>query len=248
MPIHLLNCATMKPWFPRWEIGAPCLLIETERGLILVDTGLGLHDYASPSRMVRFFSADFGIVQEPERAAVRQVERLGFDCQDVQHIVLTHVHFDHAGGLPDFPHAQVHVHRREVEAMLRPRRLMEIAYDHNDFAHGPNWVLYSDEQRTRWMGLDAIRLPFAPEMYLVPLFGHTRGHCGVAVQGDDGWLLQCADALPTNAQFDLLPGRLSRLALGPHIPRLRQWADEHPNVRLLAGHMWLTYFESNSDI
>jgi glyoxylase-like metal-dependent hydrolase (beta-lactamase superfamily II) len=233
----------MTPWFPRWEIGAPCLLIETGQGLVLVDTGLGLHDYTAPSLMVRFFNADFGIVQEPELAAVSQVVRLGYTPEDVRHIVLTHLHFDHAGGLPDFPHAQVHVHRREYEAMCKPRRLMEIAYDRKDFAHGPRWVLYGDEKCTQWMGLDAIRLPFTPEMYLIPLFGHTRGHCGVALQDGDSWLLQCADALPTNAQFDLLPEPLSRLALGPHIPRLRRWATDHPEVRLLAGHMWLTYFE-----
>jgi glyoxylase-like metal-dependent hydrolase (beta-lactamase superfamily II) len=36
-----------------------------------------------------------------------QVQRLGFDPRDVRHIVLTHLDFDHAGGLDDFPHATV---------------------------------------------------------------------------------------------------------------------------------------------
>lgn len=54
MTIHILNCVTMNPWWPRWHLGGVCLLVETDDGPVLVDTGLGLHDYAHPSRLVRF--------------------------------------------------------------------------------------------------------------------------------------------------------------------------------------------------
>ena len=242
MSIRILDCAPMSPWFPRWHLGGTCLLVETDRGLVLVDSGLGLHDYANPSRMVRFFQLDFGIHNDPENTAIRQIVRLGYSPKDVQHIVLTHLHFDHAGGLPDFPQAQVHVHRREFDAMQNPRRLIEWAYDRADFRHNPSWVLY-DQPDAKWLGFEAIRLPFSPEMYLVPLFGHTRGHCGVAIQDHEGWIFNCADALPTNAQFDLIPAWLSRLAIGPHVPRIQAWAAAHPEVRLLAGHMWQSFFD-----
>ncbi len=245
MAIRILNCATMSPWFPRWKIGAPCLLVETDRGLALVDTGLGLHDYNTPSKMVRFFRADFGILIDTEMTALRQVTRLGYHPEDVQDIILTHLHFDHAGGLPDFPHARVHLHQGEYEAMQHPKKLMELGYDRADFAHNPHWVLY-DQGLSSWLGFDAFRLPFSPEMYLVPLFGHTRGHCGVAVRDGEGWLFQCADALPTNAEFDLTPEWLNRLVIGPHVSFLRTWAEAHPEVRLLAGHMWTTFFETES--
>jgi glyoxylase-like metal-dependent hydrolase (beta-lactamase superfamily II) len=236
----------MSPWFPRWHLGAPCLVIETEQGLALVDTGLGLHDYARPALNVRLMKLDFGVHPDPDQAAVRQLARLGYPAEAVKHIVQTHLHFDHAGGLPDFPHAQVHLHRREYEAMLSRRpfwqhSFMELAYDHQDVAHGPRWVLY-DRPDTEWLGLPAIRLPFTPEMYLVPLFGHTAGHCGVALREGEGWLFQCADALPTNAEFDLVPPWVSRLMLGKHVARLKAWSAAHPEVRLLAGHMWSPFF------
>jgi hypothetical protein len=63
------------------------------------------------------------------------------------------------------------------------------------------------------------------------------------VQDRDGWLFNCADALPTIAQFELTPGWLNRLVIGDHVPRLRAWSSAHPEVRMVAGHMWSTFFE-----
>lgn len=242
MAIRILDCAPMSPPLPRWHVGATCLLVETDKGLVLVDTGLGLHDYFNPLPMVRFLKPFFGAHNDPENAAVRQIVRLGHTPEAVQHIVLSHLHFDHAGGVPDFPHAQVHVHRREFEAMQHPRAPLELGYDQADFSHNPRWVLY-EQSDAEWLGFEAIRLPFSPEMYFVPLFGHTKGHCGVAIQDNDGWLFYCADSLPVNVQFDITPQWLNRLILGPHIPRLRTLAATHPEVRLLAGHMWKSFFE-----
>lgn len=227
----------MAPRLPRWQIGTPCLVVETDDGLALVDSGLGLHDYEAPAPMVRRFCQALGVARDPGRAAVRQLARLGHAPDEVRHIVLTHLHFDHAGGLPDFPHALVHLHRREYEAWRRPRSWRELGYDPADFAHGPRWSLYERATET-WFGFDAVRLPFCPAVLLIPLFGHTRGHCGVAIQDGDGWVFQAADALPTNAAFDLTPNWLNRLAIGPHVPRLRAWAAAHPEVWVVAGHMW----------
>jgi hypothetical protein len=71
MPIHILNCVSMPPWWPRWHIGGVSLLVETDEGPVLVDTGLGLYDYAHPSWLVRFYMLDTGIHRDPEHAAVR---------------------------------------------------------------------------------------------------------------------------------------------------------------------------------
>lgn len=125
--------------------------------------------------------------------------------------------------------------------MQHPRGWIDLAYDRRDVEHGPRWVLY-EQPAAEWRGLAAIPLPFMPEIYFVPLFGHTRGHCGVAIREGSGWLFQCGDALPTNANFDITPAWVNRLVLGPHVPHLRDWAAANPDVRLLAGHLWLNAF------
>lgn len=242
MSIRFLNCASMSPWWPRWEVGAICLLVDTDQGPVLVDTGLGLHDHEAPSALMRFFRPLFGILHRPGECALRQVEQLGIRPEDIRHIVLTHLHFDHAGGLPDFPRAKVHVHRREVETLKHPRTWMEMfAHNSADFSHHPEWVLYETPTET-WMGFEAIRLPFSPRMVLVPLFGHTSGHCGVAIEEAGGWVFQAADAAPLNVQYDLAPDWLIRFILGPHSARLQALKAAHPEVRLLSGHTWRSFF------
>jgi glyoxylase-like metal-dependent hydrolase (beta-lactamase superfamily II) len=240
--IRFLDCAPMRPWWPRWDVGGPCIAVETDQGLVLVDTGIGLHDHQNPYWIVRLFALNFGLRRDPDTTAVRQLERQGIPSEAVRHIVLTHLHFDHAGGLPDFPHALIHVHQREHQAFLHPRSWIELAYDRADAAHGPRWVLY-DHTDADWLGFEAIRLPFNPVMYLIPLFGHTRGHCGVAIQDGDRWMFQCADALPVSVDNSATPAWLNRIVLGNHGPRLRAFAQEHPEVQMLAGHMWRSFFE-----
>ena len=247
MTVHILNGFSKSlPWPPYRKIGAVCLLAETNQGLLLVDTGLGLHDYKNPTRMMRDFMNVMHAVRDPEIAVVNQVTRLGYKPEDVRHIVLTHLHLDHAGGLPDFPQAQVHLFRREYEAWGHPRKIFEIAYNKADFAHAPRWQLYQLEGE-RWYDFDAVRIPgIQPEVRLVPLPGHTSGHCGVAIKIETGWIFQCGDAVPVNLQFDFLPVLFYRPTIGPHVPRLKAFAEAHPEIRLIAGHMWLEFFEKGS--
>jgi len=143
MTIHILNCFTCNARIPhRWECGTLDLLIETNDGLVLVDTGLGMNDYVHDSGILKLFKVLMRMPLDPNEAAIRQVTRLGYKPDDVRHIVLTHMHFDHCGGLSDFPWAKVHVHRKEYEAFLGKRRqFADLAYVRRHIAHKPNWVL-----------------------------------------------------------------------------------------------------------
>ncbi|MGD2146086.1 MAG: MBL fold metallo-hydrolase [Anaerolineae bacterium] len=203
MPIHHLNCMTFRLGV---RSVTHCLLIESADGLVLVDTGLGRKDYEQPSVRMRVFLALNRVPRDPEATAIRQVVGLGYPPEDVRHIVLTHLHLDHCGGLPDFPWAKVHVFESEHQAATRWRQkslLHWFGYDAAHWAHGPEWVLYGLERET-WFGLscapvEGIR---SARLVLVPLIGHTPGHCGVAVEVDEGWMLHCGDAYVRDVQID----------------------------------------------
>src|SRR5688572_3456245 len=165
--VHHLNCATMCPvagvllgqaaGLARGKMICHCLLVETERdGLVLVDSGLGTRDIEGRTNLSRVFKRLVGPVLDPAETAHAQLRALGFDPEDLRHIVLTHLDLDHAGGLPDFPWAKVHLHAREhAAAMTRSHVIERERYLTAHWQHGPAWELYAEDGDT-WRGLPAI--------------------------------------------------------------------------------------------
>ncbi|PDO90418.1 MBL fold metallo-hydrolase [Kosakonia pseudosacchari] len=208
MIIHHLNCGCMCPLggalydgFSKGvhaHLACHCLLLETQRhGLVLVDTGFGTTDMRQPRQNIPAFFRLLNNIQHRESlTALAQVKALGFQAEDVRHIVLTHLDFDHAGGLTDFPQAQIHLLQREIDtAQQRHSWLTRERYRPGQWQAVSGWQGYAAEGE-QWFGFDAVTalrgLP--PEILLIPLAGHTLGHAGVAIQHSDGWLLHGGDA------------------------------------------------------
>jgi glyoxylase-like metal-dependent hydrolase (beta-lactamase superfamily II) len=237
----------------RGHLVCHCLLIETDQGLVLVDTGFGTKDCAHPrERLSAFFRVLCGPDLDPSRTAVRQLRALGHRPEDVRHVVLTHLDFDHAGGLDDFPRATVHLLEAEKVAAqrqdgwrargrFRPQQWGSIA----------RWRTYPSSRGEPWFGFDAVRglagLP--PEILMIPLPGHTEGHAGVAIRTDDGWVLHAGDAYFWHAELDprgrrCTPGlrayqtmmEVDRRLRLQNQERLRELAAQREDVTVFCAH------------
>jgi glyoxylase-like metal-dependent hydrolase (beta-lactamase superfamily II) len=208
----------------RAKLACHCVLLETDRGLVLVDTGYGLRDVADPrSRLSAFFLRTNAPDFREDLTAVRQIEALGYSASDVQHIVLTHLDFDHAGGLDDFPVATVHMMAPEVADAVRQRSWLDRQrFRPQQWGSYERWKAYDASTADRWFGFDCVRdIPgLPPEILLVPLIGHTLGHAGVAMRGDRGWLLLAGDAY-----FDHQEMNVDNPMCAPGL-RLYQWMME----------------------
>jgi N-acyl homoserine lactone hydrolase len=173
-------------------------LVEHPDGLILVDTGetaQALEPGYFPAWNVYFRLA----VREEVTAAQEigpQIQALGFSTADVRHVVLTHLHTDHAGGLHHVPGSEVHISRAELA--VATGRLGKL---HGYLPHRwPEWL------EPRPVDFDAGAFgPFATShtladgVTLVPTPGHTRGHLSVAVRTEDRLVLLAGDTSYTQA-------------------------------------------------
>lgn len=260
--VHHLNCGSHCPLGGALFDGASrgvfahlpthCLLIETpSAGLVLVDTGYGLQDVRRPhARLPWLWPAIINPRLREAETALRQVEALGLKAQDVRHVVLTHLDFDHAGGIEDFPEARVHVLASERQAANAAKGFVaRQRYRARQWDEVRHWSEYGGGGE-KWFGFDAVRsldgLP--PEILMIPLRGHTLGHAGVAVEAGSGWLLHAGDAYLHHTELRLPPSCPPGLALYERImdsdhegrlhnqARLRALAQTRPDVRIFCAH------------
>jgi glyoxylase-like metal-dependent hydrolase (beta-lactamase superfamily II) len=221
-----------------------CLLIESDDGLVLLDTGFGTEDTRNPRQLGPVFA-----IMRPQaelgETALKQVEALGFAAGDVKQIVTTHLDPDHSGGLPDFPGAEVHIFGRELDAAMEPRLRDRPRYLPVHWKHNPKWVRH-DGEGDEWFGFGGVRIlpDLGSEVLLIPLAGHSLGHSGVAIKTGEGWLLHCGDAeiasppsCPPGLRFFQTLNNADRGQRLENQERLRELIARHgEDVRLLCSH------------
>ncbi|WP_433304538.1 MBL fold metallo-hydrolase [Actinoplanes sp. CA-030573] len=234
MRIHHLNCGSMR--LLSVQLVCHVLLLETERGLVLVDSGYGLHDIVTPSKRVGPSRHILKPTLDVKETAARQVEHLGYRRSDVRHIIVTHFDVDHIGGIADFPEAAIHVTVDEIDAAMRaPTGFERLRYRASQWSHRPRIVEHRREGEA-WRGFTAanVMVDISHDIVLIPMPGHTRGHACVAIRNGDRWLLHAGDAFYHPASIE---------ARGADVPRVlrvmesllafdkRQVIDNHARLR-----------------
>jgi glyoxylase-like metal-dependent hydrolase (beta-lactamase superfamily II) len=168
---------------------------------------------------------------------------LGRQPAEVAHIVLTHGDPDHAGGLADFPNAQVHVVAEELAAIAAGGWRYRAA----QFTHGPRWLAAAPSGR-RWFGLEARPLPLG---FDTEVFGHTLGNSGVAIRRGDRWLLHVGDAYYLRVELTTDDHPVSAMTAQraaddaqrrASLEQLRRLSRDHPEEIEMVGYHDITEF------
>ena len=234
----------------RW-VRAPiyCFLIQHRSGLVLFDTGLDPAIASDPgyidSAIGRFILRKvFRLHIGPEDSLDQRLTALGFSASDVRTAAVSHLHFDHIGGIAHIPQADLLVSKEERAQLSHPRPERE-------------WVLreHIELPNARWKPIeftateDPLFAPFGgchdvmgdSSMVLLPTPGHSPGSMSMLVRSDDLPPLLLVGDL--NYQLDLLmndrvPGIGNAPQLRASFAKVRALREQLPDLQILPAHDW----------
>ncbi|MBL7919898.1 MAG: MBL fold metallo-hydrolase [Bacteroidia bacterium] len=240
--IYHLNCVKIVSPINA-NVCGHCLLIEEKNKLILVDTGVGLLDTQKPLERIGKKLIDMvGYRFDESQTAIRQIENLGFDPKKVTDCIISHLDNDHVGGLADFPDATIHVGIEEFENFTSDNQ----RYLKTPLSHNPIIKTYK-KNACDWFGFEARRIiaDIETEIFLIPLFGHTLGHCGVALKNHNKWLFYIADAYYMRVELtdnNHLVNELAKMRADDNelrlstLNKIRKLTKEHPEIEIFSYH------------
>ncbi len=206
----------------------PVFVIEHPRGLVVVDSGLHPELAADSSRLGRLAGSFTVHLPSDGSGSVGPVLRAaGFDPDAVGHVVLTHLHFDHAGGLAQLPNARVVVQEREWAARLDDGLVGAGAYHPGDYELGHDRLEIDGDHDLFGDGSVTCLLTD----------GHTAGHQSVRVRSAAGTFTLCGDCCYLRRTLDdehLPPFGVDRDRQLAAIRRMRQ--EQRDGATLVFGH------------
>jgi glyoxylase-like metal-dependent hydrolase (beta-lactamase superfamily II) len=170
------------------------------------------------------------------------LSRIGVSANDVRRAIISHLHFDHVGGIDQIPQAELLVSKEEWEILSEPHPEREwILREHIEIPSA-KWQQISFEPSN-----DPLLEDFAGvhdvagdgSMILLPTPGHTKGSLSMLIR-QEGWrpILLVADLTyeTTLLEKDQVPGTGDKETLLSSFSKVRRLKERLPDVEIVASH------------
>ncbi len=167
-------------------------LIQTVNGYLLFDTGIDPddHEFLDP------IGEDIKI--DGSNLLLNRLQEMGLSPADISYVIISHLHFDHAGLLRYFQKAKIFIQRQEYGYAINPPTFAAPVYR----------TRYYTFPQMQWHWLDGDELLF-PGILAISTPGHTPGHQSLLVKMADGTaVILTGDCvyLPENIDQEIIPG------------------------------------------
>ncbi|MCL1985039.1 MAG: N-acyl homoserine lactonase family protein [Betaproteobacteria bacterium] len=187
----------------QFDVPVPFMLIDHPRGKVLFDTGNALEVVNEKEKHWGGILAAYDPVMTKEQWCVNAIKKVGVKAEDIDFVVLSHLHLDHAGGVGQFPNATYVVQREELSYAYIPDSFMRGAYIRKDFDRQVDWLLLNGwtDDKFDLFGDGSVVTHFTP--------GHTPGHQSLMLTlPESGKFFLTADSCYTeeNLNKNILPG------------------------------------------
>ncbi len=211
----------------RVKLPVPAYLIEHADGMLVYDTGLHPETQTDPEGRLGRSASLFEINFPAGHEITGRLDSMGVAATDVERVVASHLHFDHAGGNELMKHARLVVQKTEWDAAHDPEAIASNGYYSADFDHDMDLEIVDGEHDL--FGDGSVRL--------IPTFGHTPGHQSMVIEVGDRHLVLTGDACYFRRTIDELnlPRFVAdRDAMVRSLHQLR--ALEEAGMELIFGH------------
>lgn len=229
------------------KVPLACFVLEHRDGLVLFDTGMDPAIKSDPnyidSAIGRFLlNRIFRLHIGPGDALGKQLEALGFAPSAVKTAVISHLHFDHIGGIADVPQAELLVSKDEWDQLSGPHPEREWVLREHIELPGAKWRQIDFEPTD-----DPLLAPFGGSydvmgdgsMILLATPGHTPGSLSMLVrsEGKPPLLLVADLAYDTKLLMkDQIPGTGDAAALRSSYAKVRALKEQLPDLVILVSH------------
>ena len=216
-------------------MGLNCLLIRTPTENILVDTGLGT---AYDEKFAFLYGVD-----KSQTDLLRSLAAAGVQAADINKVILTHLHFDHAGGncfregegefQPTFPNAVYYINQGELAYAKEP-----------DPRSSPSYLPYTWEPLERREQVVPIsgEVEVAPGVMILPAPGHTPNHQIVTAKSDGRTACFLADLVPTPSHLK------THYVMGFDLDALTAMKNKERVLKQALAENWLLVFEHSPEV
>lgn len=185
----------------RIQMEARALLLKSKNRNILIDTGNGSDFIAKYGEKVGTkFAEIYGVASEGGVSLVNSLKKNGLSTDDITDVILTHLHFDHAGGstkavsgkiVPTFGQATYYVQKSNFDNASHPNVREKASY------------LPANFQPLIELGvlklIDGPQTNYFPNISFFVSNGHTVGHQVVIIEDEKTKLIYCGDLIPTSS-------------------------------------------------
>ena len=178
----------------RIDLSMRCLLLDDGKNLVLVESGIGDH---YPTKFKEMFH-----IEQSSNALSDTLSKYDYCLEDITHVIITHLHFDHAGGciakdidgeiIPKFPNAKYYVSKSNWEVANNPSPRDKASYLKENFlCLQVNGVLeLFEDNDTIIKGIKAYNVN-----------GHTKGQQLIKISGNNTDLVFCSDLIPLKSHI-----------------------------------------------
>jgi glyoxylase-like metal-dependent hydrolase (beta-lactamase superfamily II) len=213
MQLYFFECGVLKSY--KWlfvanggdsnfDVPVPFFLIKHKGKNIMFDTG---NNYKALTDKYGYWGKDLVDMVDPEftedQYSANAIKKVGVNPEDVDLVVLSHLHHDHAGAVGAFPNATYIVHRTEYNYAMRPDYFNRKSYIESEYHQNVDYYFLNGWQDNKFDLFNDGRII----LYYTP--GHSAGHQSMLVRTDkDGDFFMTADAcyIVENLETLVLPG------------------------------------------